>query len=267
MHVLSRLRNYLVESYVVYVLSKEDIHELAYQQAHKGGLKRSTFILLGSLFRLSYIVVFVYMTYTNYVNLRYNHAFLSLSSHAGECSVVPKDYTFPNLNADTNGYWESERNYTPAISAYKFSLYHLIQTMQEYEAFMGEMRDAVAGMGADGLTHNLAINLLYWCFWEHDMSKDGLTRRVKFSGKPEHILNLDQVYGTISDVKHDSCSVGLSSGYDFSKSDMFIDFDISNFENNFCAGILVRLRLESIFILLCGQLISNSPIYHIIPMI
>ena len=105
---LRRLLLYIRESYVEYVLTKEDIHELAYKQAHKGGLKRSTFIILGSLFRFAYIVVFAYLTYANFVSLRYSHAFLSLSLAAGECSEVPKMYSYPELRADTYGFWESE---------------------------------------------------------------------------------------------------------------------------------------------------------------
>ena len=239
MHVLSRLWNYVLESYVAYVLTKEDIHELAYQQAHKGGLRRSTFIILGSIFRFAYIVVFVYFTYINFVNLRYNQAFLSLSSHSGECSDVPKIYTFPDLYADIDGHWESELNYSSHRAPYHFDLFEISQTMAEYETFMGEMRDSVVAMGEEAHTHNLAINLLHWCFWEHDMSDHGKIRRVRFTGRPEFIVNLDQIQGTIADVYHDSCSEGLASSYDVSNTHMKIDFEIAEYEHSYCADILV----------------------------
>jgi hypothetical protein len=106
--ILKRIWNHAVDSYIAYVLTKEDIHELTYQQAHKGGIKRATFIMLGSLFRLGYLVVFLYLTYVNFISLRYDQAFLSLSSASGLCTEVPKLYNFPHLEADTNGFWESE---------------------------------------------------------------------------------------------------------------------------------------------------------------
>jgi hypothetical protein len=237
---LRRLLLYIRDSYVEYVLTKEDIHELAYRQAHKGGLKRSTFIILGSLFRFAYIVVFAYLTYANFVSLRYNQAFLSLSSAAGECTPVPKIYSFSELSADTYGSWESEDYFHPHEAAYKFSLSHITQTPSQYVTFMSEMRDAVVAMGIEGHTHNLAINLLHWCFWEHDMTSEGKIRQLKFTGMPEHILNLDQVQGTISDVYDDSCLEGITySGYDIANAHLVIDFDVSEFKKGACADVLV----------------------------
>ncbi len=236
---LNRVWNHMRESYVTYVLTKEDIHELTYQQAHRGGLKRTTFIMLGSLFRFGYLVVFLYLTYTNYMNLRYKQAFLSLSTAAGECTEVPKIYTFPALHADTNGFWESELAYSTSKSAYILSLYDISQTLPEYQAFMAKMRDAMHGMGEEGYTHNLAINLLHWCFWEYDMPLEGKVRKLKFTGAPEYILNLDQVQGTVGNINHDSCSVGVQSAYELASTHMVLDFSMTEFENSSCSDVMV----------------------------
>ena len=237
----------MVDSYITYVLTKEDIHELTYQQAHKGGLKRSTFIILGSIFRFGYLIVFLYLTYVNYITLRYDQEFLSLSSKSGICTEVPKLYNFPQLQADTNGFWESELEYRPANSAYLFTFFDISHTMPDYTAFMKTMQFEVESVGAESTTHNLAVNLVHWCFWDYITSDHGKVRSVKFTGLPEHILNLDQVYGAISDVNHDGCSVGISSAYDFSNTHMVLDFDVAEFQNSDCADALVRNRYAYTF--------------------
>ena len=174
------------------------------------------------------------------MTLRYNQAFLSLSATAGECTEVPKLYTFPNLYADTDGFWESEQHFSPTKSAYHFSLFEISNTLPEYVSFMNEMRDAVVAMGIESHTHNLAINLLHWCFWEYELpTSDGKTRKVKFTGEPEYIFDLDQVQGTLGDIHHDSCSKGFTSAYDLANTHMILDFSVSEFKNSSCADVLV----------------------------
>ena len=239
---LNRVLKHARDSYIAYVLTKEDIHELTYQQAHKGALHRTTFIILGSLFRLSYVVVFVYFTYVNFISLRYNQTFLSLSTTAGECTEVPKLYTFPNLYGDTSGFWESEHDYSPSRAAYRFTLHEINNTLPEFKVFMNEMRDAVVAMGNEGYTHNLAINLLHWCYWEYIMpTSNGKIRRLKFTGDPEFIFELDEVQGTLGSIHHDSCSKGLTSTYDLAKSHMVLDFSVSDFRDGKCYDLLVSV--------------------------
>ncbi len=69
---------------IEYVTCKEDIHELSYRQAEKGGLKRSTFIVVGSIFRLGYLILFLFFSYSNFKALRYDQEFLSLSFDSGK---------------------------------------------------------------------------------------------------------------------------------------------------------------------------------------
>lgn len=48
------------------------------------------------------------------------------------------------------------------------------------------------------------------------------------------------MYGTIADVYHDGCSDGIESAYDFSNTHMILEFDVAEFQNSSCAGVVVR---------------------------
>ncbi len=79
----SRFIDHYQKQYVEYVTCKEDMHELTYRQAERGFLKRGTFIFTGSLLRVCYLVIVVYLTYSNYMSLKYTSKFVSLDVTAG----------------------------------------------------------------------------------------------------------------------------------------------------------------------------------------
>lgn len=81
---LGRFINHYHKQYVEYVTCKEDMHELTYRQAERGFLKRGTFIFTGSMLRMAYLFIVVYLTYSNYVSLKYTSQFVSLDMTAGK---------------------------------------------------------------------------------------------------------------------------------------------------------------------------------------
>ena len=234
-----RLLNWLEDTFVGYVTIKEEIHELSYRQAENGGMRRSTFIALGTLFRVGYLVVFGYFVYQNYMALRYDQEFLSLSFDSGDCHYVPKLYVLPELLADYDGHWQGQEEFEQAKAAYRFELYDFSAADLEFEEFMGGMRDALLKMGEEGKSHNLAINLLFWSFWEHDIPHKGEVQRMSLAGDPAYIFDLDQIQGSIASVNCD-CETTLSEKfYDVSRSELSIVFSISKLASSDCVGILV----------------------------
>ena len=240
MLALKRAYNYVEDQYIEYVTNKEDIHELSYRQAAKGGLSRSTFIVLGSVFRVGFLVVFFYFTYSNYVAMRYNEEFLSLSTSAGDCHGVPKLYVFPGLKADYDGHWEGQEEYETAKAAYRFELYDFSASEEEYVAFMAEMKHALFDMGEKGKTHDLAINLLYWCFWSHDIPHQGEVQKLSMAGDPKYIFDLDQIQGTIANISCDFDAHQSKKYYDISRGELTMVFSASGLaKNENCSNILV----------------------------
>lgn len=242
MLTLKRIYAYVEDHYIEYVTCKEDIHELAYRQAAKGGLSRSTFIILGSVFRLGFLVLFLYFTYMNYVAMRYNEEFLSLSANAGDCRSVPKLYFLPALKADYDGHWEGQEEFEMAKSAYRFDLYDFSATQEEYIAFIAEMKHGLFTMGEKGKSHDLAINLLYWCFWSHDIPHMGEVQKLSMAGDPKYIFDLDQIQGTISDMNCDCEANQSEKFYDISRGQLSMVFSASALaKNTNCSNILVIL--------------------------
>ncbi len=251
--MLRRLANWLEDTTVQYVTCKEDIHELTYQQAENGGMQRKTFIALGSIFRIGFMIVFLYFVYENYMALRYNQEFLSLSFDAGDCHYVPKTYIFPSLSADYDGHWEGEEEFEEAKSAYRFGLYDFSATELQYKEFMGEMRDAIFAMGEKGKSHNLAINLLFWSFWQHDIPHNDEVQRLSMAGDPAYIFDLDQLQGTISSVNCECETNETEKFYDLSRNELVMVFSAARLASSDCVNILVRM-LEISFIHLCSLL-------------
>ena len=240
--MLKRIYAYVEDHYIEYVTCKEDIHELAYRQAAKGGLSRSTFIILGSVFRVGFLVLFLYFTYLNYVAMRFNEEFLSLSFNAGDCRNVPKLYIFPALKADYDGHWEGQEGYETAKSAYRFELYDFSATQEEYVAFMAEMKHALIAMGEKGKNHDLAVNLLYWCYWSHDIPHKGQVQKLSMAGDPKYIFDLDQIQGTIAYIDCDCEADQSEKYYDVSRGQLTMVFSASKLANNEnCSKILVNL--------------------------
>jgi hypothetical protein len=232
------------DHYIEYVTSKEDIHELSYRQAEKGGLSRSTFIILGSIFRFGFLILFMYFTYLNYIAMRYNEEFLSLSVNAGDCRTVPKLYVFPSLAADYDGHWQGEEEYETAKAAYRFELFDFSATQEEYVAFMASMKNALISMGEKGKGHNLAINLLFWCFWSHDIPHMGEVQKLSMAGSPAYIFDLDQIQGTISNIDYDCEAHQSKKFYDVSRGQLTMVFSASALASNKnCSGILNPVAL------------------------
>ncbi len=97
--ILPRIKKHMKDLFFTFVTMKEDIHELTYRLADSGGVKKSTFIVLGTFFRIAYVVVFFYLSYANYVSLRTKQKFVSLSPNSGNSIHI-----FP-IYSTFNCYW------------------------------------------------------------------------------------------------------------------------------------------------------------------
>ena len=241
--MLRRLSNWLEDTAVEYATCKEEIHEITYRQAEKGGLTRNAFITLGTIFRIGYLVVFLYFVYENYIALRYEQEFLSLSFDSGDCHEVPKLYVLPSLSADYDGHWEGQEQFEEAKSAYRFELYDFSATDIEYKEFMLEMKHAIIEMGEKGKTHDLAINLLFWSFWQHDIPHNDQIHRLSMTGDPAYIFDLDQLQGTIANVDCE-CDTEISEkSYVVSRSELSMVFSAAKLASSNCSNVLVINRI------------------------
>ncbi len=130
-----------------------------------------------------------------------------------------------------------------------FSLFNFQATSAEYQVWMDDVQEEIRNVGDKAKDNNLAINLLYWSFWSKDVPIRGYNNpdasyRISFTGKPNEILNLDQIRGSIANNVSTCDSRKIRKSYDPANGELSAIMSYSTFNaDNTCKHVLTPEKL------------------------
>jgi hypothetical protein len=168
--------------------------------------------LVGSISYAIVVAIFIYFTYTNYVD-EMVQAFISLDPTSGQCTSVPISISTTYL-ADQDGNWEGSANFVYYKSLYSFTFSSFeVDSLSQYQQMMDAYYSDLLYYGSVAKQHNIAYNLLLWMGFTRFYSVQFPTHRG--TGLPKGNLQYIQLTGdpaVIFNGRYSSLALGSPAG-------------------------------------------------------
>ncbi len=186
-------------------------------------------ILFGVTVSLSFLLLFLYFTYQNFVNAFIKNKFIALNTDAGNCTYVQKSNT-QSIKLDSEGHWEGQSDFILSKSLYQFYFNNFKVSHDDWALYVQSVATDLRNLTDIMEQNDLSVNLLYWSSWYYFYESNNYTQALYPDCAPKYIMYCDETSGTVSNIDHD-CPVTYSSNtYDLSTGLIGTYFNFDDFE-------------------------------------
>lgn len=146
------------------------------------------------------------------------------------CELIPVANTGEFL-ATKSGIWQGNTGFQYADAAYVATITSWTVSSSEYTFYMDALYEDLVAIGKQMKVQNLALNMLYWFSSAALPITGNNAQRFYMAGDASVVFNRQHIAGATSSV-HGVCDVESVSGFDASKSTLYVQYSYQQYIQN-----------------------------------